>query len=134
APVTDGRTMPPPGLRRKWIFQAGLSPPCSAPMNVSHYPVHPGLFAGEHPGSPHPNLAGTRLRQLVAQGVRTFVDLTSRADIAAGLTPYQAHLAGLGEGSLDLRRHSFEIPDRDIPSSPALMRDILDLLRAEIDS
>ena len=97
-------------------------------MKVSHYPVQPGLFAGEYPGHQSPNVAETRLRELVGNGVRTFIDLTSRVD---GLTPYEPLFVELDDGgSLDLRRHSFEVPDMNIPSGPELMRGVLDLIRA----
>src|SRR5690606_6247393 len=98
-------------------------------MNVSHYPVRPGLFAGEYPGHPSPNVAETRLRELAAKGVRTFVDLTSPAD---GLMPYEPLFPEVGEG--DLRRHSFAIPDMDIPGDPGLMKAALELIRAEIEA
>lgn len=101
-------------------------------MKVSHYPVQPGLFAGEYPGHQSPNVAETRLRELVGNGVRTFIDLTSRVD---GLTPYEPLFVELDDdGALDLRRHSFEIPDMNIPSGPELMREVLDLIRAELDA
>lgn len=101
-------------------------------MKVSHYPVQPGLFAGEYPGHQCPNVAETRLRELVGNGVRTFIDLTSRVD---GLTPYEPLFVEIDEdGSLDLRRHGFEIPDMNIPSGPELMRGVLDLIRAELDA
>ena len=38
------------------------------------------------------------------------------------------------DGSLELRRHSFEIPDMNIPSGPELMRGVLDLIRAELEA
>ena len=101
-------------------------------MKVSHYPVQPGLLAGEYPGHPSPNVAETRLRELVEKGVRTFIDLTSRVD---GLIPYEPLFIEIDdEGSLDLRHHSFEIPDMDISAGPERMRGILDLIRAELDA
>ncbi len=98
-------------------------------MKVNHYQVQPGLFAGEYPGHPSPNVAETRLRELLERGITTFIDLTTRADANRGLLPYEPHLAELPGGP---RRHSFEIPDMGIPASPETMRDALDLIRAEI--
>ena len=98
-------------------------------MKVNHYQVEAGLFAGEYPGHPSPNVAETRLRELLERGITTFIDLTTRADAQRGLLPYEPHLAELPGGP---RRHSFEIPDMDIPASPTTMREILDLIRAEI--
>jgi hypothetical protein len=101
-------------------------------MNVSHYPVQPGLFAGEYPGNQSPNVAETRLRELVENGVRTFIDLTSELD---GLTPYEPLFAEIdNDGSLALRRYAFEIPDMHIPSGPELMRAILERIQAEIEA
>ncbi len=99
-------------------------------MRVSHYPVQPGLFAGEYPGSQSPNIAEIRLRELTGKGIRTFIDLTTRVD---NLVPYEPLFAAIDDGSLNLRRHSFEIPDMDIPSGPEIMKGILDLIRAELD-
>ena len=99
-------------------------------MNVNHYPVHPGLYAGEYPGDLSPNVAETRLRELVERGVRTFIDLTARAD---GLQPYEPILAEVDdEGALGLKRYSFEIPDMSVPTGPEVMRGVIDLIRAEI--
>lgn len=104
-------------------------------MKVNHYPVQPGLFAGEYPGNPSPNVAETRLRELVGNGVRTFIDLTSQADRDDGLASYEPFLAEIdGEGALGLKRYGFEIPDMKIPSGPAVMRGILDRIRAELDA
>lgn len=104
-------------------------------MKVNHYQVQPGLFAGEYPGNRSPQVAETRLRELLERGIVTFIDLTTRADADLGLLPYEPHLAELeiavpGE----IRRRSFEIPDMGIPSSPDVMRGVLDLIRTEISA
>ena len=102
-------------------------------MKVNHYQVQPGLFAGEYPGNQSPNLAEIRLRELVDQGVRTFIDLTSRADWDDGLLPYEPYFPAMDvEGTMGLKRYSFEIPDMKIPSGPAVMRGVLELIRSEI--
>jgi hypothetical protein len=99
-------------------------------MKVNHYRVHEGLFAGEYPGNQSPDVAETRLRELVAKGVRTFIDLTTRVD---GLEPYEPYFLEVDvEGAIGLKRYSFEIPDMNIPSGPAVMRGVLDLIRSEI--
>lgn len=100
-------------------------------FGVNHYPVQSGLYAGEYPGHQSPNVAETRLRELVEGcGVRTFIDLTTQAD---GLAPYEPFFAELDEeGALGLKRYSFAIPDMSIPTGPELMRGVLDLIRAEI--
>jgi hypothetical protein len=104
-------------------------------VKVNHYQVQEGLFAGEYPGHPSPNVADTRLRELVDRGIVTFIDLTTAADAELGLLPYEPHFAGADEsGSLGLKRYSFEIPDMGIPSGPEVMRGVLDLIRSEIEA
>jgi len=99
-------------------------------MKVNHYQVQPGLFAGEYPGNQSPNVAETRVRELVDKGVRTFIDLTSRVD---GLDSYEPYFMEVDMGgAMGLKRYSFEIPDMNIPSGPEVMRGVLDLIRSEI--
>ena len=106
-----------------------------AGMKVNHYQVQAGLFAGEYPGHPCPDVAETRLRELLGRGIVTFIDLTTRADAKLGLLPYGPHLAELEAAATGgLRHHSFEIPDMGIPSSPDVMRGVLDLIPTEISA
>lgn len=98
-------------------------------MNVSHYPVRSGLFAGEYPGHSIPDVTVSRLRELVSKGVTTFVDLTAPAD---ALIPYEPLFSKIGEAGGKLTRHSFAIPDLDVPSDPGLMRTVMELIRVEI--
>ena len=96
---------------------------------VQHYQVDALLYAGEYPGSFAPELAVTRLRELLDKGVRTFIDLTSPADL---LDPYEGAFSTLDPSAeLGLRRYSHPIPDLGIPTSPEAMRAILGLLRDE---
>lgn len=98
------------------------------PSPVEHYVLLPGqLFAGEYPGHPDPKEALGRLESLASAGVRTFMDLTSEVD---PLEPYEGLLERLpGE----MRYVRFQIPDRDVPSSPAVMRAILDRIAGELE-
>ena len=102
-------------------------------VKVSHYPVQPALFAGEYPGHDHDDGATkTRLLELAARGVLTYIDLTSEQDRSLGLRPYDHHFADIhAETGSEPVRHSFSIPDMGIPSDPSLMRSILDLLHQE---
>jgi protein-tyrosine phosphatase len=107
-------------------------------VKVSHYPVQPALFAGEHPvhkTDESPGLTRTRLLELTAQGIVNYIDLTSEEDIKLGLLPYDQHFADIQAetGTLPVR-HWFSIPDMGIPSDPKLMRDILDLLDQEMSA
>ena len=56
-------------------------------MIPQHYPIEEGkLYGGEYPGDRSPAVAKIRLRQLIAIGIRTFVDLTTPAD---NMMPYE---------------------------------------------
>lgn len=96
-------------------------------MIPQHYVIEAGaLLAGEYPGDPEPEAARERIAGLVEMGVRTFVDLTSRAD---GMASYDEVLRELErETGLVLRRISLPVPDMDVPESTETMRRILDAL------
>jgi protein-tyrosine phosphatase len=104
-----------------------------AAVKVSHYPVHPALFAGEYPGHDHDDGATrARLLELAARGVLTYIDLTSEEDRSLGLLAYDQHFADIhAETGKQPVRHAFSIPDMGIPSDPSVMRGILDLLHQE---
>ena len=96
---------------------------------VQHYQVQEGLFAGEYPGSFAAEITAVRLEELVAKGVRTFIDLTTPVD---RLEPYEPVFAEFKE--TDLRRFAHKIPDMSIPSAPPVMRGILDRIRSELEA
>ena len=96
--------------------------------SVQHYQVQDRLFAGEYPGSLAPEVTEDRLKLLLEKGVQTFIDLTTSHD---RLDPYEPVLLELGEG---LTRYSHEIPDLGVPTSPKVMRGILDRLHSELDA
>lgn len=96
---------------------------------VQHYLVQEGLFAGEYPGSFAKEITADRLEELIAKGVRSFIDLTTPVD---RLDPYEPAFAEFE--TLELRRFAHEIPDMIIPSSPAVMRGILDRIRTELEA
>lgn len=98
---------------------------------MQHYEVHEGLFAGEYPGSFVPEVTAERMEELIAKGVRTFIDLTTPADL---LEPYEPLLGDLGGGNLELRRFAHEIPDMSIPDSAGVMHGILGRIRAELEA
>ncbi len=99
-------------------------------MKVHHYPVQPGLLAGEYPGHAQPEVALVRLQQLVDKDVRTFIDLTHEID---DLAPYEPLFTGIDDaGSLGLKRYSFQIQDMKIPTEPSVMQRALDRIRSEI--
>lgn len=56
--------------------------------SVHGYWVEPGsILAGEYPGALDPDEAAHRVDLLIANGVRTFVDLTSRSTTDRHLLP-----------------------------------------------
>lgn len=100
-------------------------------MTPQHYPIDPGiLYGGEYPGDWDPDSAKVRLRQLIAIGIRTFVDLTASND---EMEPYEELLAELEqEMGVSLARFSMPIPDVGIPQSTEHMRSILSAIRTGI--
>ncbi len=96
---------------------------------VQHYHVQDRLFAGEYPGSFAAEITADRLEELVSKGIRSFIDLTTPVD---RLEPYEPAFAELKD--IDLRRFSHEIPDLRIPTSPGVMRGILDRIRSELET
>ena len=99
------------------LFVAGGGEPDSAAWAhdqfVHAWWVQPGqLLAGEYPGHPSPARARQKVDLLVDAGVRTCVDLTTRAD---RLEPYEAVVAEVGAvRRLDIRHLSFPIPDLSV--------------------
>ncbi|MFN6016826.1 MAG: fused DSP-PTPase phosphatase/NAD kinase-like protein [Verrucomicrobiota bacterium] len=100
-------------------------------MSPQHYPIDPGLlYGGEYPGDWDPDFAEARLRQLIAIGIRTFVDLTERDD---EMEPYVEMLGELERNmGVSLSRLSMPIPDVGIPQSKENMRSILSAIRTGI--
>jgi ADP-ribosyl-[dinitrogen reductase] hydrolase len=96
---------------------------------ITHaYWVVPGRFlAGEFPRTLELDSSIAKLRALVDAGVTTFVDLTTEVD---GLSPYDELLAEVSGGNA--ARHSFPVPDVDIPVSDELTHAVLDLIDAKL--
>src|SRR5262245_22395437 len=87
------------------------------------------LLAGEYPGSFAESTTRTKLRALLACGIRTFVDLTQTSE----LEPYESLLTSEAEErALTVKYYRHPIRDANIPSE-AEMRDILATIRASID-
>ena len=64
----------------------------SRPMNESYW-VEPGrLLAGEHPGHWEPTVMRRRLCGLLDAGIRTFIDLSNRADRMPSYEPMLAKI------------------------------------------
>ncbi len=104
-------------------------------MTVSHYPVQPGLFAGEYPGALAHGPAIERLIELTGLGIHSYIDLTDDQDRARGLLAYDPHFDAV-EAATGIRpvRFSFAIPDMGIPAAPTVMRGALDTIRDELDA
>jgi hypothetical protein len=66
--------------------------------SVHGYWVEPGsILAGEYPGALDPDQAAHRVDLLIANGVRTFVDLTSCSTTDRHLLPYEHLIAPAAE-------------------------------------
>lgn len=96
------------------------------------YWLVPGqLAAGLYPGSPDPGQAKEKLRWLVGQGIRAFVDLTEPGEITrrfGPLVPYEGVLREVaGEAGDTVERLAFPIPDMEAPSPETMVR-ILDAM------
>ena len=97
-------------------------------MIPQHYPIEEGkLYGGEYPGHRDPDVGRIRLRHLVVDGIRTFIDLTAQAD---RMTPYEGLLSELEEeAGSPLRRISLPIADMGIPETDETMQEILRNIR-----
>jgi ADP-ribosylglycohydrolase len=89
------------------------------------YWVEPGrLLAGEHPAGIDPLDTRARLRQLLACGVTTFIDLTRESE----MEPYAPLLTELA--TEPIQHHRFAIPDHSIPERPQVIVDALNAIDA----
>ena len=109
-----------------------MSPSEASPLSASAQPplansywVLPGrLLAGEYPAGASPEATRERVKRLLDAGIGSFIDLTQSGELA----PYQAELpAGVGY----LRK---PIPDHGLPEERGQMAEILECLRAALDS
>ncbi|MBN2874734.1 MAG: ADP-ribosylglycohydrolase family protein [Spirochaetales bacterium] len=95
---------------------------------VSSYWVIPGkLLAGEYPREVADSASRARLEAMILAGISTFIDLTTPRD---GLEPYADLLDAVSRGHA--KRMSFGIDDMSVPSSPRLMKSILDTIDREL--
>jgi hypothetical protein len=87
------------------------------------------LLAGPYPGDPDPGREREKLGAFLALGIRRFLDLTEPGEHS----PYAPMLREVA-ATLDARasHHRMAIRDEGVPS-PALMREILDLIDADVD-
>ncbi len=95
------------------------------------YWLVPGrVAAGVYPGSTDPGQAGEKLRRLVGQGIRAFVDLTEPGEVTqlGPLVPYEDALREVAEeAGVAVERLSFPIRDMHAPSPETMVR-ILDAM------
>ncbi len=95
------------------------------------YWLVPGrVAAGLYPGSPNPGQAKEKLRRLVGQGLRAFVDLTEPGEFTqlGPLVPYEDALRDVAEETgVAVERLSFPIRDMHAPSPETMVR-ILDAM------
>ena len=105
------------------LLAAGQSPPPpEKPVEFCYWVVPGKLLAGEYPRNLDGETSAEKMGALTDAGIASFIDLTTPED---ELFPY-------GEWLGSAERHSFPIPDLDIPRSPGQTRRILDLIDANL--
>lgn len=97
-------------------------------MIPQYYPIEKGrLYGGEYPGDRDRARARSRLKHLLAEGIRTFVDLTAPAD---QMTSYEGLLRELEEeAGVPLRRITLPLPDMGVPENADTMQQILNHIK-----
>jgi len=100
------------------------------------YWVAPARFlAGEYPGEIDPEMTSRRLRGLIEQGIRTFIDLTDEDEVnedAKVIPPYRSILRQVSEEeSIQTTYANIPVEDRGVPS-PWTLRCILDVIDRSI--
>lgn len=107
----------------------------SASGGLAAYWVVPGrLLAGACPGSPRPADARAKLDWLLAQGVRSFVDLTEPGEVSrlGPLLPYKQGLASAAsKAGVPAAYGSMPITDLSVPTR-AGMRALLDRVDQDV--
>jgi ADP-ribosylglycohydrolase len=104
--------------------KADVPPNPPRPYSNSYW-VEPGrVLAGEYPGAATGTETRTRLEQLIACGVTSFIDLTREGELDA----YEPLLTLLTGNSCEHQR--FAIPDHSIPDRPQVVIAALDAIDA----
>jgi len=105
------------------------------PFPGSYWVVPNQFLAGEYPGEVDPEMTNRRLRGLLAQGIRTFVDLTDEDEVnedAIVIPPYRSILRQVSEEeSIQTTYANIPVEDRGVPS-PWTLRCILDVIDRSI--
>ena len=95
------------------------------------YRLHDGrLIAGEYPGDRDEKVACAKLGALLDAGVTAFIDLTEQRE----MSPYNGLVAEMAKargGSVTYVR--VPIRDLSVPSSPRVMREILDTIDSALE-
>jgi hypothetical protein len=114
---------------------ADESPPPPDPVSGSYWVVPGQFLAGEYVGEVAPDLTAKRLRALIANGIRTFVDLTDEDEVSEDariIPPYRSILRRISEeDSVQTTYANIPIEDRGVPS-PWTLRCILDVIDRSI--
>ena len=101
------------------------------PFPGSYWVVPNHFLAGEYPGEVDSEMTSRRLRGLIAQGIRTFVDLTDEDEVNedAKLIPqYRSILRQISqEQAIQTTYANIPVEDRGVPS-PWTLRCILDVI------
>jgi protein-tyrosine phosphatase len=108
------------------VIQNLLAAPDSRPVPLRHGYWIPGMevLAGEYPGAREGRPENRKLEKLHVAGVTAFVDLTEPGEL-----PSYSHRLTAIWGPDGVRHARFGIPDRRIPTDPAVMVAALDHLQ-----
>ena len=105
------------------------------PFPGSYWVVPEKFLAGEYPGEVDPEMTCRRLRELIAGGIRTFIDLTDEDEVnedAKVIPAYRSILRRVSEEeATDTTYANIPVEDRGVPS-PWTLRWILDVIDRSI--
>ena len=103
--------------------------PRPRPLRSSYWLIDGQLLAGGYPCSFKPEETRRRLDDILAAGIRSFIDLTFETE---GLEAYEPMLKQLAEEKqIEVAYHRFSIQDHGIPTA-TLMQNVLRTIREEI--
>ena len=99
------------------------------PIKHSYWVIPDKFLAGEYPRDFDEESSICKIKTLIDAGIRTFIDLTEKAD---NLKPYDYLLKPYN--SLDIQHFNFPIKDLSVPSSKKQTIEILGTIKKSIET